>query len=608
MARFGRDLVKSLTQPSFTQGLFDVGEKIGGLPEASRKKEETQGMLRELSEAQASGNTSALADIYERLGTTSGDPEYTLHAASLRNNDRLKTAKMEVVQSLEKLNDPALSESQRAVLESEAKTKALALNDPQFYSNALSSVASARSTSRSNTKIAAVEAVSSGKTREQFIQEYGAEDAIEYDIAKAQSLNAKASIEASEEAALDAEFAEAMQGLSNRFDMLMARPTEFIDQQAAINVQNEMVALAERSGKSVGEYTEIFSTRFQQKVTDEIDAVNQAEEFKRMEGLRWADSTIQAIINSGAEDPLATLAGRMESVTDPKVRALYDEHLTYIADTVKDNLQTRQEIEESFKTGEPSATTIDFLSDSANANYFEGLDVVENAFERFKKLNKKIDDGGTLNPGERRERREAVKLINEEVGKARNARRKQELSEPVAKLNAEKAVSNYLNGLRNLKAGAVSRFFGGQSVYDAVERSANEDGELHKRVLGALKREFMLQPNVPAQRQFEIIKEVVEEMGVETPGEEAFQARYEQSIENREEIQMLVNEKLKILNPKKPEETASEYSNRIKELSENKAKTQEAALAAEEDLLEMEQADIAERRKLIDIARSSGYR
>jgi len=68
------------------------------------------------------------------------------------------------------------------------------------------------------------------------------------------------------------------------------------------------------------------------------------------------------------------------------------------------------------------------------------------------------------------------------------------------------------------------------------------------------------------------------------------------------------HEKLKMLNPKKPEETAGEYSNRIKDLSENKAKTQEAALAAEEDLLEMEQADIAERRKLIDIARSSGYR
>lgn len=608
MARFGKDLVKSLTQPALAEGLFTVGEKIGGLPEASRKKEETQGMLKELSEAQASGNTSAVADIYERLGTASGDAQYTLHAASLRNNQRINNAQIEITQDIEKLNDPALSDTQRAVIEGRVKANAVALNDPQILSSTLSSIASARSTSRSDTKIAATEAVSSGMTREEFIKTYGPEDAIHYDIAKAQSLNAKASIKASEDAVVDANFAEAMQELSNRFDMIMARPTEFIDQQAAIDVQREMVDLAQKAGKPVGEYTEIFSTRFQQKITDEIDAVNQAEEFKRAEGLRWADSTINAIIRSGSEDPLATLASRMESVTDPQVRALYDEHLTYIADTVKDNLQTREEIAESFKTGDLSDTAVDFLTDPANASYFEGLDSVENAFERFKKLNKKTDNGGTLDPNDRRERREAVKLINEEVAKARNARRKQELSEPVAELNAEKAVSNYLNGLREFRAGTVARFFGGQSVYDAVEKSANEGGELHKRVLGALKREFMLQPNVPAQRQFEIIKEVVEEMGVETPGEEGFQARYQQGIENREEIQMLVNEKLKLLNPKEADETTSAYNQRIQELSENKEKVQEAALAAEEDLIDMEQADIAERRQLIAIARSSGYR
>jgi len=608
MARFGRDLVRSLTQPAFSEGLFSVGEKIGGLPEASRKKEETEGMLKELSAAQASGDATALADIYERLGTSSGDPSYTLHAASLRNTKRINDAQIEITQDLEALNDPTLSDAQRAVIEGRAKANAIALNDPQILSNTFSSIASGRSTSRSETNVAAIKAVSSGKTREQFIQEYGPEDAIHYDIAKAQSLNAKASIKASEDAVLDANFAETMQALENQFEVMMARPSDAIDEQAAINLQNQMIDLAEKAGKPVSGYTELFSNRLQQKITDEIDVANQAEALKKAEGLRWADSTIQAIINSGAEDPLAVLASRMESAKDPKVLALYNEHLTYIADTVKDNLQTREEITESFKTGDLSATAIDFLTDSANASYFEGLDSVENAFERFKKLNKKMDNGGTLDPNDRRERREAIKLINEEVAKARNARRKQELSEPVAKLNAEKAVNDYLNKLRDFKAGTIPRLFGGQSVYDAVERSANEDGELHKRILGALKREFMLQPNVPAQRQFEIIKEVTEEMGVETPGEEAFQARYQQAIENRQEIQMLTNEKLKLLNPKNPDETISAYNQRIQELSEDKEKIQEAALEVEEDLIKMEQADIAERQRLIAIARSSGYR
>jgi hypothetical protein len=538
MARFGRDLVRSLTQPSFTEGLFTVGERVGGLPEASRKKEQTQGMLKELSEAQASGNTSALADIYERLGTVSGDPEYTLHAASLRNTDRLNTAQMEVVQSLEKLNDPTLSESERAVLEGEAKTKALALNDPQFYSTALSSISSARSASRTNTKIAAVEAVSSGKTREQFILEYGEEDAFEYDLAKSQALNTRASIEASEQAILDAEFAEEMQALQNQFEVMMARPSDAIDEQAAINLQNQMIDLAQNAGKPVSGYTELFSSRLQQKIADEIDAEDQARLIEEAQGKQWADSTVQAIIRSGGTDPLATLANRMQSVTDPKIQALYDKHLTYIKKGVEDHFQAVDEISESFKTGQPSATAIDFLSDPANANYFEGLDAAENALAEIRRLNKKVADGGTLDANDRTIQRASVKTINDEVAKARNARRKQETSEPVAKINAGKAVDTYLAKFKKFQVSGLEGVFAGQSIYDAVERANNaammdeagDDRELYRDIVDTLKREYMLRPNIPAQEQINIIRQVVEEAGVETLGEAAFQLR-EQRLE-----------------------------------------------------------------------------
>ena len=538
MARFGRDLVRSLTQPSFTEGLFTVGEKIGGLPEASRKKEQTQGMLKELSAAQASGDTSAVADIYERLGTVSGDPQYTLHAASLRNTQRINDAQIAITQDLEALSDPALSDTQRAVLEGKVKAQAVALNDPQILSSTLSSIASARSTSRSDTKIAATEAVSSGMTREQFIQKYGPEDAIQYDIAKAQSLNAKASIEASEQATLDAEFSEAMQVLENQFEVMMARPSDAIDEQAAINLQNQMVDLAQKAGKPVSGYTELFSSRLQQKIADEIDAEDQARLIQESQEKQWADSTVQAVIRSGSKDPLAALANRMESVTDPKIQALYDKHLTYIKKGVEDHFQAVDEISESFKTGQPSATAIDFLSDPANANYFEGLDAAENALAEIKRLNKKVADGGTLNANDRTTQRASVKIINDEVAKARNARRKQETSEPVAEINAGKAVDTYLAKFKKFQVSGLEGVFAGQSVYDAVERANNaammdeagDDRELYKDIVDTLKREYMLRPNIPAQEQINIIRQVVEEAGVETSGEAAFQLR-EQRLE-----------------------------------------------------------------------------
>lgn len=538
MARFGRDLVRSLTQPAFADGLFTVGEKLGGLPERKRKEEATKGMIEELSAAQASGDASALADIYERLGTTSGDPQYTLHAASLRNTKRINDAQIAITTNIEKLNDPTLPDSERAAIETQVKTDVMALNDPQMLSSALSGIASGRSTSRTNTQIAATEAVSSGMTREQFIEDYGPEDAIQYDIAKAQSLNAKASIKASEEATTDAEFAETMQGLLNRFNMVMAKPSDEIDQQTAINLQQDMIDLAQNAGKSVSEYTEIFATRFQQKVADEIDAENQARLAVEAKETRWADSMVQAIISSGSQNPIATLANQRALIKDENLQKVYDRKLAYIKKGVEDYFQARDEISESLKTGKPSATALDFLKDPANANYFEGLDAAENALAEIERINKKVANGGTLNANDLTTQRASIKIINDEVAKARNARRKQETSEPVAQINAEQAVNQYLSKFKKFQVSGLERFFAGQSIYDAVERANNaaiqdesgNDRELYRSIVNTLKREYMLRPNIPAQEQINIIKQVVEEAGIETSGEAAFQLR-EQRLE-----------------------------------------------------------------------------
>lgn len=617
MARFGRDLVRSLTQPALAEGLFTVGEKIGGLPEASRKKEETQGMLKELSEAQASGNTSAVADIYERLGTASGDAQYTLHAASLRNNQRINNAQIEITQDIEKLNDPALSDTQRAVIEGRVKANAVALNDPQILSSTLSSIASARSASRADTKIAATEAVSSGMTREEFVKTYGAEDAIHYDIARAQSLNARASIEASEQAVLDDEFAEAMQALENQFEVMMARPSDAIDQEAAIDLQNKMVDLAEKAGKPVSGYTELFASRLQQKIADEIDAEDQARLVRESQEKQWADSTVQAVIRSGGADPLATLASRMESITDPAIQALYDKHLAYIKKGVEDHFQAVDEISESFKTGQPSATAIDFLSDPANANYFEGLDAAENALAELKRLNKKVADGGTLNPNDRTTQRASVKIINDEVAKARNARRKQETSEPVAEINAGKAVDNYLTKFKKFQVSGIEGVFAGQSIYDAVERANNaaitdeagNDRELYKDIVNTLKREYMLRPNIPAQEQIDIIRQVVEEAGVKISGEAAFQLR-EQRLEE------VTNERVRLIrswvkktytqNGKAPSESE------IDELLDKESVRDDAYQAVEGMFVKIEQAEAEQRanayREMQELRRTRAVR
>ncbi|MEL0015186.1 MAG: hypothetical protein VW715_08225 [Rhodospirillales bacterium] len=600
MARFGRDLVRSLTQPAFAEGLFSVGEKLGGLPERKRKEEATKGMIEELSAAQASGDASALADIYERLGTTSGDPQYTLHAASLRNTKRINDAQIAITTNIEKLNDPTLPDSERAAIEMQVKADAMALNDPQVLSSTLSGIASGRSTSRTNTQVAAAEAVSSGKTREDFIELYGAEDVGYYDTAKAQSLAAKASIKASEEATADAEFAETMQGLQNQFEMLMAKPSDEINEQAAINLQQEMIDFAESRNKPISGYTELFSNRLQQKVADEMDAENQARLAVEAGETRWADSMVQAIISSGSENPIATLANQRALIKDENVLKVYDKKLAYIKKGVEDYFQARDEISESLKTGKPSATAIDFLKDPANANYFEGLDAAENALAEIQRINKKVANGGTLNANDLTIQRASVKIINDEVAKARNARRKQETSEPVAEINAEQAVDQYLSKFKKFQVSGLEGFFAGQSIYDAVERANNaaiqdesgNDRELYRNIVNTLKREYMLRPGIPAEEQLNIIRQVVEEAGVATSGEAAFQLR-EQRLEE------VTNERVRLIrswvkktytqNGKAPSESE------IDELLNKESVRDDAYEAVEGKFVEIEQAEAEQR-------------
>ena len=68
MARFGRDIVKQLTDPTMAQGMFELGRQIGGLPGERRKKqkeekerEEALARFDEISRISGQAQSSAIA-------------------------------------------------------------------------------------------------------------------------------------------------------------------------------------------------------------------------------------------------------------------------------------------------------------------------------------------------------------------------------------------------------------------------------------------------------------------------------------------------------------------------------------------------------------------
>ena len=60
MAKFGQSFIQSLTQPGYSQGMFDLGTTLGQAPAAAKEKEAKQGMLKDLQEALISNDPSVI--------------------------------------------------------------------------------------------------------------------------------------------------------------------------------------------------------------------------------------------------------------------------------------------------------------------------------------------------------------------------------------------------------------------------------------------------------------------------------------------------------------------------------------------------------------------
>jgi hypothetical protein len=60
MAKFGQSFIQSLTQPGYSQGMFDLGTALGQAPAVAKEKKAKQGMLKDLQEALISNDPSVI--------------------------------------------------------------------------------------------------------------------------------------------------------------------------------------------------------------------------------------------------------------------------------------------------------------------------------------------------------------------------------------------------------------------------------------------------------------------------------------------------------------------------------------------------------------------
>ena len=599
MARFGRDLVRSLTQPAFGEGLFQVGEKIGGLPSRQRKEKETKGMMEEIAAAQAAGDRTALADIYERLGTSSGDPQYTLHAASLRNTERLNSAQIDITKKIQDLSNLSLSDEEVSTKTSELIASAESLNNPEILSSVYAGIESASNARESGVKEAAIDFVSSNRTYEDFVAIYGKENGYLFNAAKSKAIQDSNSIKANRESNANEAFQTSETGYLNQISIEGAKPADEIDLAAMQRAEQNLIDLAEKENRPVDKYIGIAQQTLDERITAEAEAESQAKARVQAERTARADGIVSVLMRSS--NPLEQFQNAINNAETEEAKSFLIDQEQYISDEIQARIDSRESRSEAIKTAQIDPRDVEFFSDPKNFDFFAGHDQVENALDRIKTLEKKKENGN-LSYGERSELNRMVLVVTDAVAKAKEEQRSYERSDVAAEERASEKLDAYLNvnnkasrAYDPTKAGPTPTMLGirlgSRSLFDVAQDLKEQGGEEYSRLMRKLTAAYKQNP----QMDFNVaLKEAIIEMDIATPGEDFAQVRQQRLDELTDERRRLARSWVKreyTKNGKAPTEKE------IDSLLRNQDVVDQASLAVEETFIARERQENLQREQ-----------
>jgi len=87
MAKFGQSFIQSLTNPGYSQGMFELGSAIGQAPALAKEKKAKQGMLQLVQEALISNDPTVMEDAGKKIFQT--DPD--MGAQLIQGAQKLRT-------------------------------------------------------------------------------------------------------------------------------------------------------------------------------------------------------------------------------------------------------------------------------------------------------------------------------------------------------------------------------------------------------------------------------------------------------------------------------------------------------------------------------------
>jgi hypothetical protein len=108
MARFGQSFLASLTQPSYGQGLFELGGAIGGAPAAAAEKKRRDAMMEQIM----SGSPIEQARVLQQEGVRTGNAQLTMAGTKALNDAKKEEATNDINKIIAGMDPTTASEAE----------------------------------------------------------------------------------------------------------------------------------------------------------------------------------------------------------------------------------------------------------------------------------------------------------------------------------------------------------------------------------------------------------------------------------------------------------------------------------------------------------------
>tara|TARA_B100001059_G_scaffold117098_1_gene117393 strand:+ start:104 stop:1948 length:1845 start_codon:yes stop_codon:yes gene_type:complete len=513
--RIDKGLLRSMANPGFSKKAGAAIQASMLAPAVREKKAEEQKLIDKLIQASTDGNMSSVGSLFQQLGKNNENLNTIVQGINISRNAAANSARISMGNLFVEASDPETSSNRLTEIQGLLTNISSKNNIDPNQTN--QSFLTAINNRERGIQKQAREMVSSGQSKEDFINLYGSENQNAWDLANKNQL------------LVDQQITNAVN--TNKVDVAIDALNPILGEYAAL--LNELrdptfVPSPENREKMYSLEQDIFERR---QAIDLITNGNSAIQVLGMtdDAFKNQRANIRALKDQKREDDALALENDIQRATniilsgDPAeglrrleeglysnvIRNFNPTEIQDISTRVKEAVEAKKDVIQSMGRIELSEGSIKFINDPQNKQFFAGLPEFE---DNLKIVNSKTGQYSTA------EKRKALLAISGAVKKARDDRRAFNLRDNVLNDRIDDAFEEFLG-----QGNPDSQFYNPQMItgpeYNLISNLSDENKtRVKNKMLIKLKSNY----NRDAQ---EVLLESFRDLGIKTDPEETRRQR-----------------------------------------------------------------------------------